>query len=107
MYLNRSEDNFNTKLFSDLTPTDIKPYLAKTIIGESSLPNVRLWKKAPTAEDAEIEKYKRIRFLGKHEDDHPATILAKRLSKCGRKKRCFSGACPECARLLQRWFVRS
>src|SRR6266404_8923298 len=35
-----------------------------------------------------------------------ALTLADRLELCEPKHRCLSGACPECGRLLQRWFVR-
>jgi hypothetical protein len=34
-----------------------------------------------------------------------AKKLAKILARCKRRRRCMSGACPECGRAFQRWFV--
>src|SRR4051794_8433601 len=36
-----------------------------------------------------------------------AQALARRLEACDPRSRCGSGACPECARAYQRWFVWS
>jgi len=63
--------------------------------------------KEPTAEFAYKERVKRIKFLRKHgKTDPKAAVLAHRLESCESDQRCLSGACPECGRLFQRWFVR-
>jgi hypothetical protein len=36
-----------------------------------------------------------------------ALVLADLLERCTPKRRCMSGACPECMRAFQRWFVAS
>jgi hypothetical protein len=59
-----------------------------------------------TAADAQSERrktLKRLRRFGKENDE--ALELASRLEACEPKQRCGSGACPECARAWQRWFV--
>jgi hypothetical protein len=66
----------------------------------------RLWEKEPTAEFADHERLKRLKFLHKHSNTDLAAVLAHRLETCEPKQRCLSGACPECGRLFQRWFVR-
>jgi hypothetical protein len=67
-----------------------------------------MWKGAPSAEqaaDSSLRVVKRLRrFSGKFS---AAKALADRLSNCNPDERCKSGACPECTRALQRWFVRS
>ena len=65
-------------------------------------------KKRPcqTAEEAQIERrkmVKRLRRFGKENSE--ALALASRLEACAPRQRCGSGACPECARAWQRWFV--
>ena len=46
---------------------------------------------------------KRLRRAGK--ENAAALNLASRIAACAPKQRCGSGACPECARAWQRWFV--
>jgi hypothetical protein len=86
---------------------DVKPWVIAAINDESRYPPDRLWKKGPTAEFAYHERLKRIKFLRKHSNPDPKTLLvADRLETCEPNQRCLSGACPECGRLFQRWFVR-
>ncbi len=86
---------------------DVKPWVIAAINDESRYPPNRLWKKEPTAEFAREERVRRIKFLSKHSNTDPrAAVLAHRLESCEPDQRCLSGACPECGRLLQRWFVR-
>jgi hypothetical protein len=86
---------------------DVKPWVIAAIKDESRYPPDRLWKKEPTAEFAYHERLKRIKFLRKHSNTDPkAAVLAHRLESCEPDQRCLSGACPECGRLFQRWFVR-
>lgn len=81
---------------------DVKPWVIAAINDEGRYPPDRLWKKEPTAEFAYHERLKRIKFLRKHK----AAVLAHRLESCELDQKCLSGACPECGRLFQRWFVR-
>ena len=47
-----------------------------------------------------------IKRLKRFSPQFPETAkLAKILARCKRRRRCASGACPECGRALQRWFV--
>jgi len=83
----------------------IYPRLPKN--DESRYPPNSLWKKEPTAEFTYGERLKRIKFLRKHSKTDPkAMVVAHRLESCEPDYRCLSGACPECGRLFQRWFVR-
>src|SRR5580658_704708 len=64
------------------------------------------WKGAPTANDACRERLRLIRRLRRFSLDFVgAAELAGRLQTCRPHHRCTSGACPECARGFQRWFV--
>jgi hypothetical protein len=59
-----------------------------------------------TAAQAKAERrrrVKRLRRFGKKNAD--ALLVADRLDACQPEARCLSGACPECARAWQRWFV--
>jgi hypothetical protein len=85
----------------------VKPWVIAAINNESRYPSDQLWKKEPSAEYIHDEHLGRIKFLRKHSATNPAALtLADRLESCEPKHRCLSGACPECGRLLQRWFVR-
>jgi hypothetical protein len=87
---------------------DVRPWVAKAIEQESHKPKTELWRNAPTAEQAEEQRNQRVRFLRKHAKDNPqAGVVAERLEQCNSQQRCFSGACPLCGRLFQRWFVRA
>jgi hypothetical protein len=86
---------------------DVKPWVIAAMNDESRYPPDRLWKKEPTADYAYHERLKRIKFLRKHsKTDAKAMVVADRLETCEPEQRCLSGACPECGRLFQRWFVR-
>jgi hypothetical protein len=87
---------------------DVRPWVAKAIEQESHKPKTKLWRNAPTAEQAEEQRNQRVRFLRKHAKDNPkAGVVAERLEQCNSQQRCFSGACPLCGRLFQRWFVQA
>lgn len=59
-----------------------------------------------TAAQAEIEHARLVKRLRRFGKDNPAALdLAARLERCRPHRRCRSGACPECARAFQRWFV--
>jgi hypothetical protein len=86
---------------------DVKPWVMQAIQDEERHSPDQLWKKEPSAESIHDDRLRRIKFLRKHSKTDPkAQILANRLESCGSGERCLSGACPECGRLFQRWFVR-
>jgi hypothetical protein len=86
---------------------DVKPWVIAAINDESRYPPDRLWRKEPTEEFAYEERLRRIKFLRKYaKKDSRAIFIAHRLESCEPDQRCLSGACPECGRLFQRWFVR-
>jgi hypothetical protein len=87
---------------------DIKQWVSAAITGEDRKPKEALWRNAPSAGDAFNERFKQISFLRKHAKTEPqADRIADRLEACEVDTRCCSGACPECCRLFQRWFVRA
>jgi hypothetical protein len=61
------------------------------------------WQGAPTGEQAEERRL----FCAKRLRRFEALELAARLKVCRPGERCGSGACPECGRAFQRWFVHS
>ena len=83
---------------------DVTLWVAAAIAEESRRPPDQLWKGATSVDDAYSERLQRIRFLRKY--GSKANSVAERLEGCDSPCRCLSGACPECGRLLQRWFVR-
>ena len=86
---------------------DKKPWVIAAIAEEERKPSDRLWKKAPSADDAYTARLQRVRFLQKFAKTDPTfRFCAERLDACEPRNRCLSGACPECSRLFQRWFVR-
>jgi hypothetical protein len=89
------------------TYADVKSWVIAAIAEESRLPKDLLWKNERTADEMYQERLRRVRFLRKHgKVDLQADMVADRLERCEVGKRCLSGACPECGRLFQRWFVR-
>ena len=87
---------------------NVKPWVKKGIVEEDLKPTDQLWKGEPTADFRHDERLRRIRLLRKHGKNNPPHVLtADRLELCEPGDRCCSGACPECGRLLQRWFVRN
>jgi hypothetical protein len=65
------------------------------------------WPGAPTPKDAEKRRLFCARRLRRFKLTPEALKLAARLKACRPGKRCKSGACPECGRAFQRWFVHS
>jgi hypothetical protein len=66
------------------------------------------WKGAPSSDQATRSRLAYIKRLHRFIEQFSATEdLAARLSACEPDHRCLSGACPECSRAFQRWFVRS
>ena len=86
---------------------DVRPWVKVAVAEESRRPGKQLWKGEPTPEQINKEQAKRVRFLRKNGKTSPrAEVLADRLGGCQLDQRCLSGACPQCAQLLQRWLVR-
>ena len=86
---------------------NVKPWVRKAIAEQEPKPNDQLWRDEPSAEFQYNDRLRRIRFLRKHaNNDSLIQRMADRLELCERNNRCCSGACPECGRLLQRWFAR-
>ena len=54
-------------------------------------------------EEARGSYVKRLRRFARQFPE--AKKLANVLARCKRRRRCMSGACPECGRAFQRWFV--
>jgi hypothetical protein len=65
------------------------------------------WPGAPTPKDAEKRRLFCARRLRRFKLSSQALNVAARLDSCRPGKRCQSGACPECGRAFQRWFVHS
>lgn len=64
------------------------------------------WVNAPTAQEAEGARKRAAKRLKRFADEFPgADQLADILDQCAPGDRCNSGACPECGRAFQRWFV--
>jgi len=86
---------------------DIKPWVKIAVAQEGAKPADPLWKDEPSTEKIAKLQQQRIRFLRKHGKTDPrAKSVAERLASCHPRRRCRSGACLQCKRLLQRWFVR-
>jgi hypothetical protein len=64
------------------------------------------WKGAPSSDQAKCRRLRYIKRLSRFIDQFSvAKDLAGTLDSCHPNHRCMSGACPECSRAFQRWFV--
>jgi hypothetical protein len=100
--ISRSRKTFNPKNYSNA-----KTWVVKAIAEESNNPPDRMWKGEPSVETISDEQLKRIRFLRKHgKSDSELSLIADCLELCEKGNRCCSGACPQCSRLFQRFYVR-
>lgn len=64
------------------------------------------WERCPTSASAVDDRRKQIKRLRRFAANFPgADATAERLLACRPNFRCLSGACPECLRATQRWFV--
>ena len=65
-------------------------------------------KPAKTGEEAEGERRQLVKAFRRHGRGNVAALrLAERIATCRAGRRCLSGACPECMRATQRFFVRA
>ena len=86
---------------------DVKPWVPKAIAKEDQKPRTQLWKGEPSEDDQSPERLRIVRLFRKYESEYPSLkLIADRLNQCRLENRCCSGACLECRRFLQRWFVR-
>jgi hypothetical protein len=98
----RSRKHFNPK-----NSSNVKAWVIKAIGEESKKPPDQMWKGEPSAETISEEHLKRIRFLRKHgKTDSELNSIADCLELCEPRNPCCSGACPQCSRLFQRFYVR-
>lgn len=101
-FISKARRNFDPKEYPD-----VRPWVVIAIDQEDKKPSTRLWKGEPAAEFQSYQRQKIIKFLRKHQHENPYfKALADRLVVCEQYRRCYSGACPKCLRLLQRWLVR-
>jgi hypothetical protein len=99
--ISRSRRTFNSKNYST-----IKAWVVKAIAEESKKSPDQMWENEPSAETISKEQLKRIRFLRKHgKSDSELNSIADCLEHC-EQNQCCSGACPQCSRLFQRFYVR-
>ena len=95
------------RTFNPTNSSNAKAWVVKAIAEESKKPSDRMWKKEPSAEKISDEQLKRTRFLRKHgKTDTTLILIADCLDRCENRNRCYSGACLECGRLFQRFYVR-
>jgi hypothetical protein len=98
----RSRRTFNLKNYSNA-----KTWVIKAITEESTNPPDRMWEGEPSAETISEDQLKRIRFLRKHgKSDSELSLIADCLELCEPRNPCCSGACSQCSRLFQRFYVR-
>jgi hypothetical protein len=88
-------------------PGLISPLIARVLQDETYYgdgpPN---WPKARSSNDAKEARIRYVKRLRRFASQFPeATALANLLGRCKPRRRCKSGACPECARAFQRWYV--
>jgi hypothetical protein len=84
-----------------------KLWVSEAVAREDKMFDKPLWRGERTRDDEYDERLRRIKILRKYHNTHPqAETVADHLNDCEPGTRCLSGACPDCAHLLQRWFVR-
>jgi hypothetical protein len=85
----------------------VPPLIARVLRNESYFGNgPPRWPGAPTSNDAQKSRKMYIKRLRRFSSEFPeAKELAKLLARCKGRRRCMSGACPECGRAFQRFFV--
>jgi hypothetical protein len=85
----------------------VPPLIARALTDEDYYGNsAPTWPGAPTSKDAKKARRSYIKRLRRFSSEfRGAKKLANVLARCKRRRRCMSGACPECGRAFQRWFV--
>ena len=98
------------KIASEEKYADIKPWVKTPVVQAKKTANckIRCGKANPARTKSPQSNRSAFRFLRKLGIGDPEVkSLAERLQSCHPRRRCVSGACPQCGRLLQRWFVRT
>jgi hypothetical protein len=85
----------------------VPPLIARTLTNEDYYRDgPPTWPGAPTSNDVKKARRSYIKRLRRFARQFPeAKKLAKILARCKRRRRCMSGACPQCTGAFQRWFV--
>ena len=100
--ISRSRRKYGQKKYAN-----VKAWVVKAIAEKSNNPPHQMWKGEPSAETISEEQKRRIKFLRKHGKHDPELLLiADCLEQCDSRSPCCSGACPQCSRLFQRFYVR-
>jgi hypothetical protein len=88
-------------------PGPVSPLIARALQDETYYGDgPPTWPKARSSKNAKrIRKRYTKRFRRFARQFPEAKALAKLLARCKPGRRCTSGACPECGRAFQRWFV--
>ena len=90
-----------------LHQTPVPPLIARVLADEQHYGDgPPSWSSAPTSIDAKKTRKRHIKRLRRFTAEFPeADQVADILARCKKRRRCMSGACPECGRAFQRWFV--
>jgi hypothetical protein len=84
----------------------VPPLIARVLADDDYGDNPPTWPGAPTSKDAKKARRSYVKRLRRFSSEFPeAKKLADLLARCKPGRRCMSGACPECGRAFQRWFV--
>jgi hypothetical protein len=85
----------------------VPPLIARVLADEQLYrEGAPTWPGAPTSNNAKKARKSYIKRLKRFSPQLPeAAKLAKILARCKRRRRCASGACPECGRAFQRFLV--
>jgi hypothetical protein len=83
---------------------DISQDQIRVVLGDEAyfLDGSPRWKRLPTSDSAILERETRARLFGRYGSEDLSSVLA----ACAPGLRCGCGACPECNRATQRFFVR-
>lgn len=86
----------------------IPPLVAEILTDEVWYGDDQPWNGAPPSEQAVRKRLANVKRLRRYGGTlWAAKATADRLAACEPRNRCMSGACPECTRAFQRWFVDS
>ena len=90
-----------------LRQTAVPALITRTLADESYYGDgAPTWPSAPTSSDAKEARKSNVKRLKRSCATVPeAGELAQNLARCKKRRRCTSGACPECGRAFQRFFV--
>ena len=97
----------NRRQLSARAGVQVPPLIARVLADEQLYRDgAPTWPGAPTSNNAKKARKSYIKRLKRFSPQLPeAAKLAKILARCKRRRRCASGACPECGRAFQRFFV--